>query len=544
MSSVTRPQSEQPSEHDELVAYLDGELGPDECRAVEERLANDAEYRQQLRDLDQAWEALAALPATAVDDGFARTTIELACVAAEEDLSQRTVAISRENRGRWRWWIAASVAAAVMGFLMVRALSVHRNNLLLADLPVIAEVYALEMVPNVEFLRQLSAAGFDKEAIKDEPSFKRALGDFTQANSASLDERQAWVESLKPEQKADLAERARAFELLSRKQQETERVRRLTQKIGGEPALQATLVAYGQWLSRHHSPGEREQLRSDFAKLSSSEQVDEIQHILRREREQQARRLSPEDKPVLRQEIIELAKKKKADLMARLPAGETDRIAKIDPTNGRVALFFILRELQDDETIERILGKLSDEARTHYRALPNWPRDRRRRQLSEWMQEATETRLKPEDLEQFFATSDKISADLRQKLLDMPREEMRVALERLYLKTELGIEEPWPLMREFGEGRRGPRDGPRDGGNPDGRPDRRRDGPPPRGPDGPPRNDRIGPDGGPPEFDPDRPRLGPGGRPVMRPEDGPDGDRRRRPPNNQGPLGPAAELDM
>ena len=36
---------------------------------------------QQLRHLDQAWEALNVLPTTAVDEGFAKTTIELACVA-------------------------------------------------------------------------------------------------------------------------------------------------------------------------------------------------------------------------------------------------------------------------------------------------------------------------------------------------------------------------------------------------------------------------------------------------------------------------------
>src|SRR5687768_1119317 len=99
MSSVTDPQPEYPV-NEELVAYLDGELPPEECRRVEDRLATDDEYRQQLRDLDQAWEALNALPTTAVDDGFARTTIELACVAAQEDLSRRTAQVAAENRGR------------------------------------------------------------------------------------------------------------------------------------------------------------------------------------------------------------------------------------------------------------------------------------------------------------------------------------------------------------------------------------------------------------------------------------------------------------
>ena len=88
MSSVTDPHPEQPAE--ELVAYLDGELPPEECRHIEARLAADADYRQQLRDLDQAWEALDALPTRKANDDFARTTMELVTVAAQADASAVT----------------------------------------------------------------------------------------------------------------------------------------------------------------------------------------------------------------------------------------------------------------------------------------------------------------------------------------------------------------------------------------------------------------------------------------------------------------------
>src|SRR5262245_11827568 len=110
--STDTSQSESP-DHDELVAYLDGELGPAEGRAIEQRLANDPECRQKLGDLDQAWEALNVLPTSTVDDSFAKTTIELACVAAQEDLTKRTQAITVDGRGRKRWWIAGCVAAGV-----------------------------------------------------------------------------------------------------------------------------------------------------------------------------------------------------------------------------------------------------------------------------------------------------------------------------------------------------------------------------------------------------------------------------------------------
>ena len=80
-------------------------------------------------------------------------------------------------------------------------------------------------------------------------------------------------------------------------------------------------------------------------------------------------------------------------------------------------------------------------------------------------------------------------------LLDKPKAEMEAELERLYLKSELGIDERWQQFREFGERGRGPRTGPGpgpfEGGRPGTGPQRRPDGQPfePRfGPDGPPRD--------------------------------------------------------
>src|SRR5881394_3636280 len=131
MSSITNPQPDPAA--DEIVAYLDGELAPQDCRRVESRLATDEEYRQELHELDRAWEALDVLPASTVDDGFAQTTIELACVAAEADLTEHTATAKAANRNRiWRW-IAAGVAAGLFGFVAGRALVPHRNETLLAD---------------------------------------------------------------------------------------------------------------------------------------------------------------------------------------------------------------------------------------------------------------------------------------------------------------------------------------------------------------------------------------------------------------------------
>ena len=210
---------------------------------------------KQLHELDRAWEALDVLPASTVDDGFARTTIELACVAAEADLTEHTAAAKAAKRNRMWRWIAAGVAAGVFGFLAGRALIPHRNGELLADLPAIQQHNVLA----VRRGRRILAAACRprcrrSNSIKDEPTFDRNLKELESANSPSLETRREWIQSLPPERKAELADRTRAFDDLEPASEEREHMRQVMDDIReakDAANLQKTLVAYGQWLSRH-----------------------------------------------------------------------------------------------------------------------------------------------------------------------------------------------------------------------------------------------------------------------------------------------------
>jgi hypothetical protein len=538
MSSVANSQSESP-DHDELVAYLDGELGPAECRAIEERLANDAEYRAKLRELDQAWEALGALPTTSVDDTFARTTIELACVAAEKDISERKAAV--ESHSWARWWIASGVAAAVVGFIIVRALAVRQDNLLLADLPVIEQANALSYISDVAFLQQLSkAVPVDEFVGNNRPVFDRKLAEFTHASSNTLAARREWVNSLSGEQKAELADRARAFDDLRKRPEEKERLRELVKEIGrasDSATLQQTLVAYGQWLSRH-SAGEQEQLHDDLQKLSADKRIAEIEKMVDRENDIAARRLSPEDQAALRRELLEFAKEKRAEWVKNMPEG--NRIPNIDANSVGPMLWAFHQALRNDDNrdavVNRLMSKLSREANDHWNKLPSWRQDKRQdkrlAQLLEWIHQAIQTKWTPEDLERFFV-SDKLSNDKRQELLNMPRAKMQAELERLYVASQLQIDDRWKLLRDIGDFMRGPRNGPPGPGQ--GPPEDGRFGPGrPRRPDGPPPGEDFG-DGPPPRerFDRDRP-PGPGPGRGMRPDGGPN----EGPPNGRPPRRP------
>ena len=127
--STSDPQPDARAE--ELVAYLDGELPEDAACRIEERLASDKDYRQQLGELDQAWSALESLPTATVDDKFARTTIEMVCVAAEKDVTHRNASEFADRRRRMLKFAAAGLAIVAAGFAVARMVMPSQNRALL-----------------------------------------------------------------------------------------------------------------------------------------------------------------------------------------------------------------------------------------------------------------------------------------------------------------------------------------------------------------------------------------------------------------------------
>ena len=142
-----------------IVAYLDGELSPAESAQVEKRLAEDQTFRQQLKQLEQAWAALDELPATTVDDQFSRTTMELVVNAAEKEVLEKTAALPVVQRGRRisNWLLAA--AAALVGFAMFRLAWTSPNRQLREYLPAVVHVDAYTQFREIEFLQQLTSGG-------------------------------------------------------------------------------------------------------------------------------------------------------------------------------------------------------------------------------------------------------------------------------------------------------------------------------------------------------------------------------------------------
>jgi hypothetical protein len=439
---------------DELVAYLDGELPPEECRKVEDRLAADADYRRQLHLLDQAWEALDALPKPALDDNFARTTIEMVSVAAQHDVSKQSAqAASSRRRRRWGW-AAAAVVAAALGFAAARALLPDSNAELLADLPVIQQFDVLSQIEDVEFLRLLTAAAMNEQLVGSSAEIQHEVEGMRAAASSSLVARRKWVESLSPDKMATLEAQMQRFEALDKNPAEQNRLRALERQISqaaDADLLRHRLVAYGRWLSRQ-LPGDQEDLRM----LPTDERLKLVRDIVRDEQERAARRLSAEDAERLRAEIMEIYQERKDRFLGNSRRRDPETRRQFDEAEEpRRALMVLTWELRnddrDEETRDRLVEALGPEAREQWNRISR--RDHRRRQflLWRWIWETMQPSWGPDELEKFFVN--KLDNNQRAQLLSLPADEMQSQLSRLYLASQFGLSDPNQLPGE--PGRRG-----------------------------------------------------------------------------------------
>jgi anti-sigma factor RsiW len=150
--------------HEELTAYLDGELSAEAVRQVEDRLARDPEYRHELQRLEKTWNMLDRLPRATVDETFTKTTIEMVAVAASEEAQEVEQARPRRLRMQRVVALASVLAAGVVGFVLGQALWRSPNQELLEDLPVLENFDLYYQADNLEFLRMLEHEGIFSEA--------------------------------------------------------------------------------------------------------------------------------------------------------------------------------------------------------------------------------------------------------------------------------------------------------------------------------------------------------------------------------------------
>jgi hypothetical protein len=168
-SSVQSSSSDAVDQVTQLVAYLDGELAADEVAVVEQRLAEDEDYREHLRQLQQSWDLLETLPRTSVDEGFTRSTVEMVALSVGQQVHQRLNKDSWDRRLRLGMTGLVAAVFAVGGFGLVYERLTRENRQLMRDLPVIDRVDLYREVNSIEFLEKLASEGLFDEEQTDAP---------------------------------------------------------------------------------------------------------------------------------------------------------------------------------------------------------------------------------------------------------------------------------------------------------------------------------------------------------------------------------------
>src|SRR5687767_6433877 len=117
MSTDQQNQSngESHAHHDELVAYLDGELDAASTDRIENLLASNPAIRKELHRLERTWDLLDELPRATVDESFGSSTAEMIAIAAEKELEAHQAEIPRKRRQQWTWTVGGLAAALLCG---------------------------------------------------------------------------------------------------------------------------------------------------------------------------------------------------------------------------------------------------------------------------------------------------------------------------------------------------------------------------------------------------------------------------------------------
>ncbi len=139
----------------ELVAYLDGELEPEQARRVERLLYNHPGVQEQVRKLEASWDLLDELPRVQMDERFTRTTVELVIENLTRELQSHQRTLPRKTRRRWLGLAALLGLAAFLTVVVLDSVWLARQRQLLEQVPLLQRVEQYEEVRDIQFLKQI-----------------------------------------------------------------------------------------------------------------------------------------------------------------------------------------------------------------------------------------------------------------------------------------------------------------------------------------------------------------------------------------------------
>lgn len=424
---------------EQLVAYLDGELAPEDRRRLEELLASDASVRRRLQDMERTWDLLDDLDTAPVGSQFTQSTLEMVAVAAQQDVDHSLAEAPRRRWHRLLMLTGALLAAGAVGFGGVALLAPDPNQQLLQELPVLEGLDAYRQVDDIAFLRMLQEQQlFSKET-------REASEPVTPVADESLADRRQRVESMDPGRKKELLRLKERFDSLDRDQQQRLMLLCNAMKSAPDaPELRQIMSRYCEWLKTLPS-----YTRTELAEAKPADRVKLVQKRLQLEQARdEGRRLSSKDAEALRLWMTDYASRHQEQISKALSDWQKKYLVELPPVKRQSLEFWLmlqrrqatgedgpLKMLTEDD-LQRLRESLSPEPS---QLLGSKPLNEQRQLVAEWLRHMARQRSshgplpKPNDdrLANFFENV--LTGEERDWLLSLPGDEMQQRLQQLYL---------------------------------------------------------------------------------------------------------------
>ena len=153
--------------NEQLSAYFDGELSPEEKSRFEQRLARDEKLRNQLKNLETNWNLLENLPRDEASSRFTASTVEMVAIRGPsiQDTGRSGVVGWIRRSPRWLWIVTAALVAGLSGYTATRIITQiepvshlieDENVLLLKNIGFLEYFAEYQLVENIDFLKKLN----------------------------------------------------------------------------------------------------------------------------------------------------------------------------------------------------------------------------------------------------------------------------------------------------------------------------------------------------------------------------------------------------
>ena len=145
-----------------LVAYLDGELGDVATQEIERTLAENSTLREEVEVLTRSFEMLDELPRPQLSSEFTERTI------ATIQLSQPSSSDAGEEEPTSSWpgrrsliagWLLGLAASVALGLWIGGQVGSDDSDRLIEDLPLLKNLDTYREVEDIEYLRKLNEQG-------------------------------------------------------------------------------------------------------------------------------------------------------------------------------------------------------------------------------------------------------------------------------------------------------------------------------------------------------------------------------------------------